>query len=496
MADLTSIFREARGIHQDNGRDRVPVGKVYDMIDVVPRILGSSVRGRGKWAYQSDVQAAEPVASLFVPYAAGATLVLILANGNARSINQTSIGSAAFGAPGTTIQNPVFHRDRLVVPRADGTSALRFISSAGVVTNAPVSALTGRLATIFKDRVIAAGSAAEPTTIAASKPGDPTIAWDALSKIPTSLPLTGVASQRNQILCFHEGSVERLRGTTFPDSAATDPTGDMILEPLFDLAGCYDPRSIVNWQDNVIFADARGVHITDGAIVRNMIVQGGIETFWRSLFVTSGPRGAVLSLAAHVTRDLYHVTVRNAVGSPITLCCDIPTRSWWAYSNIDATTYAVATGDEERLWAGDAASLRMIDITPIYSPDPEVLQVDADGTNVLPLVDTGWLRLGQGEEAMKRIKFLMVSYETGVVPTDATTAVEVSRLHAPSDDDHYHLIQGLPHVDEYRRSRVRAGFGSYGLGVRVAAVLPTKDFRLHDVSVDASVEEEHRVGAI
>ncbi len=478
-------------MHQDDGRDSVPPSKVWDMTDVVPRLLGSSIRGRGSWPYASDALPSPPAAALYAPYAAGPRLLVILENGNTRFVDTTTGALTTVSITGDTVQNPVFHRDRAIVPRASGNIAAVFVAQNGTLSNAPVTALQGRYAAVFKDRVILASSLAEPTMIAASKPGDPTVAWDALSKIPTSLPLTGIAAQRNQILAFHEASVERLRGTAFPDSAASDPTGDMILEPLFDRAGCYDARSIVNWQDNVIFADQRGVHITDGAIVRNMIAQGGIQSYWRSLFTSS-----VISIASGIVRDLLHVTVRFSAGAAVTLCCDIQSRNWWRYSNIDAATYASISGDEERLFAGDAGAFRMTDMGVMYNPNPSVPQVDGDGTPVLPSIETGWMRLGRGEEAQKRIRFLNVSYETGVAALDAAAAVEISRLHGPSENDHYHLMQSLAHSDEYRRTRVRAGFSSYGLGLKVAAVTSVNDFRVHDIAVDAYAEEEQRVGSL
>lgn len=495
MADLQTILREANGIHQDDGRDRVPPGKVWDMIDIIPRILGQAVRGRGAWKYQSDALATAPTGMLYAPYAAGAQLIVVLASGLVRKANLSSIGSSAIGTSGPTIQNPVFHRDRVIVPRSDNTAA-SFISSAGAVTAAPASALTGRFATVFKDRLVLARSTAKPTTVAFSKPGDPTLAWDSLSEIATSLPLTGIAAQRNQIICLHAGSVERIRGTTPPDSTLSDPTGDMILEPLFDRAGCFDARSIALWNENVIFADERGVHITDGAIVRNMAAQGGIESLWRYVFGGDPARGAAVSLAGVVWRDIYLVTIRNTSGAPVTFGCFIPTRQWFRVSNIDAACWAYSVGEGERIWAGDVGALRVADISPIFAPDRTVLQQDADGANVLPVIESGWLRLGKGEESLKRVKFVYVSYETGVAPSDATGIVEVSRLHGPNDNDHYHLIDSLPHSDDYRRRRLRAGLGSYGLGVKLEVVQPVKDFRLHDVAVDAYAEEEQKVGVL
>jgi hypothetical protein len=56
------------------------------------------------------------------------------------------------------------------------------------------------------------------------------------------------------------------------------------VESLFDRAGCVDPLTIAYWNDNCVFADEHGVHMTDGSVVRNIVSQGGILYYWRQLY--------------------------------------------------------------------------------------------------------------------------------------------------------------------------------------------------------------------
>jgi hypothetical protein len=494
VADIVTLWRESRGIHQDAGRDRVPVGSVWDMIDFVPRLLGAPIRGRGGWKYHSGALGGAPTAMIYAPYKGGARLLALYGT---TLVDVTTVGSAAVAVGGGVVAsntNPLFHRDRVIIPAADGATAASIVTYNGTVFTgaaAPVSALKGRYGTVFKDRTILANAVGEETTVAFSKPGDPTVAWDALSLIRTSLPVTGLAAQRNQILAFHEGSVERIRGTSPPDSSASDPTGDMILDSLFDRAGCYDSRSIALWQDNVVFADGRGVHITDGAIVRNMVSQGGIESLWRWYFSGDPSRGAVVSLAAGIFRDLYIVTMRNVSGPPITFVCDIPTRQWYRLSNIDAAAFAFSLGASEKLWGGDVAAQRVVDLSAMYAPDRTVTQVDADGTAVLPVMETGWTRFGKGQEGLKRFNDVFLSFETG--ETSTVKAIRLSFLHSPASDSHYHTIEDIAHAADYKRDRVTLGTTLFGLGAKIEALVPTKDLRLYDMGVRMETLEEHRL---
>lgn len=497
MADVTIIWREAKGVFQDMGHDRVPAGNVWDLIDYVPEILGAPVRMRGKWNnVNTDALTNIPDGLIYANYKAGARL--LAAHGALLADIPVAGGaSVAVGAIPATRQSPVQHRDRVIIPAADGLTAAKYVTwngAAFTLADAPVSAVKGKFGTVFKDRVILGGPDADPSAVGFSKPGDPTTAWDALSLIKTSLALTGLAAQRNQILAFHGGSVERIRGTTPPDSTATDPTGDMILDSLFDKAGCYDARSIAYWNDNVIFADARGVHITDGAIVRNMAAQGGVESKWRRDFAEDTARGAVVTVAGGIYRDFYVVTIRSAAGAPITWICDIPTRKFVRFGNVNSSAYAFSIGLGEKLYAVDATAKKVTDLSAAFKPDDTVLQTDGNGVDVLPVVETGWLRM-TNRESYKRFFELLMSYQVveaadpgiGVPPV-----LSVDYLHSP-EDLAYKNLGGFRYAAAYIRRKLPFRGRFLGAAFRVTQVRPTRDTRIYNLAVRMNEEEENRI---
>jgi hypothetical protein len=218
-----------------------------------------------------------------------------------------------------------------------------------------------------------------------------------------------------------------------------------------------------------------------------------METPWRWYFHGDGSRGSVVSLAAGIFRDLYMVTMRNQSGPPITFVCDIPTRQWFILSNIDARAFANSLGATELLWGGDVNALRVLDLSAMFNPDVSVDQIDADGTPVLPVMETGWTRLGKGEEGLKKFSDIFISYETGEAAAVGQDIVALSYLHGPASVDHYHLIKNLPHAADYTRDRVPFGHTAYGLGLKFAAVDAMKDLRLYDMGVRLEKLEEHRL---
>lgn len=471
--DTVTLLREAQGVYKDAGRDRVPENRVWEMIDFLPRIAQSAIRGRGPWRYRSDALPNDISGLLFAPYKAGDRLIAI--NGtDVRSILLGAVGSTSIGSAPATLQNPVFYRDRVIIPAADGVTVAKYIAFNGAYTfsDGPAQAV-GRYATIFKDRLTLGNTNAQPQRIAFAKPGDPTLAFDALSIIDTQLPLTGLAQQRTQILAFHSGSVERLRGTTPPDSTASDPTGDMQLDFLWDRAGCIDARSIAYWNDNVIFGDARGVHVTDGAIVRNMVVQGGIESQWR----TDMERDTLVTLAGGVVRDLYWVTIRSATGVPITWVCDIPTRYWYRMSNVDAAAYAYSIGSTERFFATKQSAKRVIELTEMLKPAGTQLVVDDDGTAVLPVIETGWNRLSK-REGRKRVIDILIAYEADA--DGSADVFDVDILLEP--DGAYENTSNLKRGTGYTRRKINVRRDCLGIAFRLQQLVQTRDTRLYDIA--------------
>lgn len=499
----------------DRGIERVPAGSVYELTDWIPDLQQATVRQRGAWTYQTTDQMSAGSAGtsglIYAPFSAGH--VLLAATGtDIRRVPFPSPGaSTSVGSiPVSTWQNPVFHRDRVIIPISDGSSAARYVTYNGTtftITSAPGTALAGRFATVWKDRLILACSFAEPTAVVASKPGDPTLAFDSLSKMFTSLPVTGLAALRSAILVLHGGSVERIRGTLWPDSTLTDPAGDLILEPLSEDSGCYDASSIAYWQENVIFANANGIWITDGTLVRNMTAQGGILGLWRQTYenaITTDPLFVVTP--GGVYQDYYICTI-TLVGTTaydsVTFLIHIPSRRSFVFKNVDAQCYATTESTPrnavpQQLLAGTATTgspslKRVINLTPCFEPNTAISQVDADGTNVLPSITTPWFRMSKGA-GLKRVRDVHVSYLANRADDVDVFDVVFSKVPDPDTSSANWITAGQLRTNStYKRSRAGINRPVEGLALRLKQIAPTKDSRLYDVSAWVYAEEATRL---
>ncbi len=488
MADLTPLLREIRGMYTDRPRDRLPDGMVWELVDYVPSVLQGGVRIRGAWKYQTSSNTPNtPNGMIYAPFRAGGRL--LVANGSTLSIIPTPTPGAPSSA-GTIVQtkqNPVFHRDRVIIPAADGTSAARYVTFNGTtytIANAPATALTGKYAAVWKDRLLLGNSAASPTTVAFSKPGDPTAAWDSISLVSTAYDLTGLAVLGNSILCLHASSVERLRGSIPPDSTLTDPTGDLILDELSDRTGCYDARSIAYWNENALFCDSRGITLTDGATVRNVIQQSGNVNLWQDSWIRGG--NPPTSVAGVVHRDYYIVTIQHTALPAITIIVDLPTRRVFKFSNISAVAYAFSSGVTETLYAAESSTWAM-DLSPLFDPDPSVAQIDGNGVFVLPVIESGFSMLTK-DVGFKRVVEVHVTYE-------ATHNVEADMLrigYVNSPTAAAQTLGELPRTTAYRRRSIPVGRRLPGFGVRIEQLDWSFDTRLYDVSLRAYAEEASR----
>jgi hypothetical protein len=495
MADLWPFMRQITGVFSDSGRDQLPAGLAWRLVDYVPQVMTAGLRMRGRWQYLSpSALPAVPDGMLFAPYLKGGQVMVPNASYLHAVVPPPAATTSLVGSINPTAQNPVFHRDRVWIPDAAGLRAMKYVIFDGVnftINDAPVSGPSGaqtmtfgKYACVWRDRVVCAAPAAAPWQLAFCHAGDPISVWDSLSIYNTALPITGLSAQRNQVLIFHDSSVDRLRGTTPAQSDLTDPSGDMILDTLFDRAGCYDARSLANWNDNIVFSDERGIFITDGGVVRNITIQGGLANDWRRTFDRGGSPDSICGV---VHRDYYVTTVRKAGYTPTTFVIDLNTRRGFHFSNFDSTAYAFNVGRAEGLYGVDAGAKKVIDATAAFLPDPTVYQVDGNGTPVLPIVASAWellsyTRAGRRyvtESGPKRIIDMHVSY---IADSDSTADVIVpSYVNAP--DGVEQPLWGLKAERVFSKRKVAVRRQVPGWACQLQQVLPTRDTRIYDVSL-------------
>jgi hypothetical protein len=494
---------------------------MWDLADYIPALLDAQLTGRGGWKWGSATAGADIVGGIYAPYKGGDRLLVVDASGNLGNVDLATQAITAIGAVGHIAQNPVMHRDAVIVPNSDGNAAKRVTLSAGsyAMADLPASAPKARYAAVYKDRVLLANQPGEEQRLSFSPPGDPMAAWDALSYFNTSLPLTGIGALRAVTLLFHSGSVERIRGAIPP--SASDPLGDMFMEPLYDRAGCGDQHSIAYWNDNCIFADERGVHFTDGAIVRNLAAQGGILTFWRTLYRNKQ------TIAADTYLDYYIVTVIRTDGVAVTLLCDLNRRAWFRFTNIRAVAYIHSIGAQEQLWGCRQGSQRLAALSNCFFPVFVGVQQDDDGSPVLPMLETPWYKIA--EEGRKRVRFVYVSYDVrtadptgtalpmawraetkpegsqqqqletfeaeaanGVALTALTKLLEVGYITQPHTTT-YTIAGSLPETSRYSRYRLPVGKDPYGIAFRLRQTAGSHVTRVYDLAAEAQADERSRV---
>jgi len=486
LANPASLIKEARGFAHDFARDNMPDGFLWDMADFVPYLLDTQLTCRGGWRYVSNTTIGADInGGIQAPFKTGERMLVVGTNGQISQINLDGSVSPIGTVTGGVLQNPQMLADKVVFLSATNGPPVQVTATAGAASasNLPGSPPAGKYGAVYKSRLMIANFPGHEERVQFSPPLlDPAKTWDANAWYDSSQPITGIGALRSVVLIFHPGSVERLRGSKPPDTAAGD-TGDFVLESLFDACGCADPKSIAYWNDNCIFADERGVHLTDGAIVRNLISQGGLTTYWRNLFQ------ARASIAAETFLDYYVVTLRDQAGSGMTLACDLNRRSWFRFTNIRALSYIRSIGTQENLWAGRAGSGRLTSLANCFFPPSNFAPLDDDGNAVLPLLETPWYRLSA--EGRKRMRFLYSSYDVRAsVPV--SSMLECSFIENPQDTN-YTLMGSLPTTDGYTRYRLPVGRHPYGLAVRVRQIAPSTATRIYDLGLQAQPDERSRL---
>lgn len=495
-ARTIDLLPGVEGIYRDNGLDAVPPNHVWDCVDLLPRVLGAPLRKRGGWI-TIDQYDSVPESLIYASFLEGEALLAI--TGDQRLFHAPiAPGSSTLvsSAVNRTRQYPVPYGNRLIIPDYSGialANTLTYDGSAFTLASLPATSHKGRHAAVWRDRVVLAGGAGQEDYVYFGQAGDPMADWDALTFFITSGPVKGLAAQRAQLLVFHESSVERLRGSIFPAVDLRDDVDpNVVVELLFDMAGCYDPRSIVNWNDQVLFADSRGIHITDGMIVRNVAADAGIVTEWRRLFEQQ------VTAVSAITYGVYYLISLFGQTESATFLLDIPRRKFvrlkldgysFAVNTKGSDPFTVGAKNAERLYGGHVSG-RVTDLTPIFQPDTASTS-DGDGAPVLPLLQTGWSRLGRGY-GWRRIVGALCSYSTGQTETGG----QPLRLAA--------LTEPLPNwgsayvLGTFSRSAklawrfLRWGARAQGVALELRQTEATDDTRIYGLAADSLDEAETR----
>jgi len=495
-------------------REAMAPGYLWDVVDYVPLMVDSLLTSRGGWVWGSDVGAsADFEAGGLAAYTSGEQN-LGAANGTLYQIgNNSPYGLTNRGTVPVARQNPVMLFDQVIWMDGAGAVPPAIVPPTGAPIAAGSGAPNVRYGTIWGEYFVGANQVGHEDTVYWGPPDDITQTWDPNAFWRTSGQVTGLAGLRTVILVFHPSSIERLRGTRPP--AGTNK-GDMILEPLFHQVGTTEPKTIAYWQENVLFADEHGVHITDGAVLRNLVQQGSIQSYWRNLY------NKKQSISATVFLDYYIVSIVRTDGIIDCLVCDLNARQWFRFSNIDAVSMWASGGTTgmERIWGGMHGTSRLGRLSACFFPAMTGTPgLDADGNAVLPYLETGYYRLAP--EGRKRVRFVYLSYDArsgslagddpvpvdwqrrfreeeftangnGVKPQAAGDPLQMAYI-LNTQDTTWTIAGTLPMTSGYTRFRVPVGQAPYGVAFQLQQLQPTTVTRVSDLAVDAHTIERSRV---
>lgn len=487
MADPVTLQEDfSAGCKKDFPRNAMPKSSFYGGADLIPNLIGR-LRERGGWAHGSnDITAAKATASyvgggIYAPYTAGACQVVIDEDGEVYKVaSETTVTDVAAGV--TVVQNPVFHRDKVIVPASGGaTSPKKVTNSAGTLT---VAALGGsppqaQYAAVWGDYTLLGNTTAQPQRLYFSDPGDPET-WDTTNSYwNVTQPINGLAAVRSFILIFHDGAMSRLRGTTPPTSS---DGGDLFADdPLFQV-GCTDARSIAVDGDRVMFASAEGIFLTDGsAKPANITELCGMQTYWQETLAGYTKSGWTIS--GGFERGRYFVSVMNGSTFKLAAFIDVNRLTWWPLTNLKATSMWAAAGATDELYFGRRDAARVGKLSTIFMPSSSVKN-DADGTAVTAVFESPYY---EGKFGKKRLKKLYVDHQLTDYASDNPTAA-LSYIVSPESTSYTALSTGLVESTSKTTTKAPVNIGADGFAFKITRS-GAGDFLLYGLEAEVYAEE-------
>lgn len=408
------------GIKRDNPRVTIPPGGVYDSADYLLNSPGQAQK-RGGWAYSGPAMTAASYAAAvaYAPFPSGSKVVAIGNNGHLYTVaSGTTSDVSTMGSTYVPRDTPKFRvgasKNLLVITANDGTSAPKTYDGS-TVADLGGSSPAALYAEIYANRLVLANNSSNPNRMFFSPSPDITSTWDTTdSWVDADYPITGMAALTNALLIFSSGHTERIIGTTPP------PNSDMSRSTLWS-TGCTDARSIVVVDQQVIFANQRGVYLTNGATTPlSLTAAGGIDTYWQSLL--SGYDQSSWVISAGLMRANYlFVSITNNSGALVAaFICNIPLRSWWRLTNTQGMMFARSLGVADELYMASRATNRVVSLSGIWMPTSSN-QSDGDGTAVKPSIEFRAMGDGTG---IKQYGFGRLTYDMtdgGSTPTMTVT---------------------------------------------------------------------------
>lgn len=411
----------AGGMRQDGPRDALSKDAVWNAVDYIPD-YGVPLMKRGGWTRPIEVLTdGNYIAAVgYTPTTGAGQVILISDGGDLFSSESGSISSE--GSTNVPAHPPTFYRGFSILCDSTGAAAPDTWDGANIAALGG-SPPEGRVSTVYKDHLVLASSAANPERIWFASAGDPS-SWElgvAGQWLDMTNPVAAIASLKNMIVVFSEGSTERITGDIIPGVIGSDVRS----EPLFQTIGCGAPASIAAYGDYVVFANTAGVYMTDGITFADLTTEGGIVNLWQGIVNDSA-----FNITATVFQGYYIVAVMDGADFVCAFMCDVKKRVWTRISNLPAamlaaTPVGVSNIVSNNCYFADRTSLYAGEVSAFFTPSL-AYGSDGDGTAVEPVLELGYFRDKPGRKRLKRV---YVSYYMPGDPTlyaaeglDATTS--------------------------------------------------------------------------
>ena len=481
------------GMKRDMGREALPGGVLWNDVDYIPDVLNAGQRKRGGWSNGSNTLPTGGYVQLGIvaDFTQGQSHLVQASTGHIYEVESvTSLESV--GSPGFAGRSAVFYNDLVIIFDQNGIFPPIKVTRVGGVHTQTVlvgSPPAARYALVYKDVVWAANTAAQTKRIYFSVAGNPQ-SWDLVNKfVDVSYPITGMAALANAVLVFGLGRTVRIRGSIPP------PDTDFVLDdPQFEV-GCTDNRSIANYRDKVIWANAQGIWITDGTALEDLTKVCGMKSWWRDVMLGQDgfatPVGeydpSTWTIAGGVYGDYYVYSVHYSTTLIDSGIIDLTKFAWYRQDALRATTYYRRSYSEE-LFFGRRDTARVGAISDIFEPGP-FNTADGDGTVVEPYFETGFFGLDQPTQ--KTMKRVYVGYDLRDTQANAPT-MTVSYIDSPEETAYTALAPVLSPTSEYTRAYRQLSFPARGIAFKIAQAGRSDDTRLYGVELDAQPREPHR----
>jgi hypothetical protein len=480
----------SKGIVRDAPRSSIPPGGVYDSFDFLLHQPGVAIK-RGGTSYAGPAFASGTSAKA-VAYAEFPAAPQLIAVGSDNHIHKVTAGASTYLA-GTSVAGGIIDRPKLriggganllIFPCADGTTAPVAYAGSGTPAVLGGTPPAGKVCEIYKTRLVLGGASAQPQRLYFSPTPDIASTWDTTdSWIDCDHAVTGIAALHNALLIFSQGHTERIIGSTPP------PGSDMDRSPLGDV-GCSDARSIIVQEGNCLFANSRGVYLTNGAGFASLTTEGQIETYWQSLLEGYDP--ATWTISAGIIRSFYVVSIMDNNGSNVaTLMCNVPRRAWWRLTNINAQMFSQAVGAQEELYYADQSVPRITTMSGIFKPTAGN-RYDADSTPVEPGID---FQTQAGGPGLKSYGDGRLSFDMRDAATDnPTMAVNYAKgLEATT----YQGANQSPFSETTDENRLTfsTGFDSQAISLQLRQTGPSSKTEVFAIEVDERTHSLTKGGA-